>query len=288
LSRSTCVAAISRKSVFTGRGLPIRSTSPSWIARSSADLVEKQRAAGRELEFADLLADGAGERALLVAEEHALHQLAGDCREVHGDERPVRPLRPAVNQAGEQLLACAALAQDEHRGRQFRNPLDEVENPARIGAGPGHELAVGRLVDFRLKPQHLPIQILPLERMRDQRSDLLAASVLGDEVECAELHRVHRRPDVRGGRRHDDLGAREVLAQDPEQLEAGDSGLPHVHERDVDLFARQQRERPFSARGAQDAVVLPHRVVKRLAARFVLVDDEQVLLACGHRGHGRP
>ena len=44
------------------------------LERDVADLVEKQRAAVRQLEAADPLRDRAGERAALVAEELALQQ----------------------------------------------------------------------------------------------------------------------------------------------------------------------------------------------------------------------
>ena len=83
-----------------------------------------------------------------------------------------------------------------------------------------------------------------------------------------------------------DFGAGIVLAEDAQQLEAGDARLAHVDQRDVHFVADQQRQRPFGARGAHDAVVLAQRVVERLARQFVRVDDEQGLLACGHRGLG--
>ena len=63
------------------------------VVAQVADLVEEQRAARGQLELAELLADGAGERALLVAEQRALDQLAGNRREVDGDERRVRRAR---------------------------------------------------------------------------------------------------------------------------------------------------------------------------------------------------
>ena len=62
--------------------------------------------------------------------------------------------------------------------------------PRVFGLGPGDELAVRGLVDLGLQPQHLAAEILPLERVRDQRADLVAPDVLGDEVERAELHRL--------------------------------------------------------------------------------------------------
>ena len=55
-----------------------------------ADLVEEQRAAAGQLELAELLADGAGERALLVPEQRALDQLLRNRGQVDGDERRAR------------------------------------------------------------------------------------------------------------------------------------------------------------------------------------------------------
>ena len=62
------------------------------LERDLADLVEEQRAAVGELEAADAVAQRAGERALLVAEELALEQLARDRRAVDADQRPVAAL----------------------------------------------------------------------------------------------------------------------------------------------------------------------------------------------------
>ena len=56
------------------------------LERQLADLVEEQRAAVGLLELADALVDGAGERALLVAEQDALDQVLGDGAAVDGDE----------------------------------------------------------------------------------------------------------------------------------------------------------------------------------------------------------
>ncbi len=62
------------------------------VERQLADLVEEQRAAVGLLELADALVDGAGERALLVAEQDALDQVLGDRAAVDDDER----LRPCA------------------------------------------------------------------------------------------------------------------------------------------------------------------------------------------------
>ena len=63
-----------------------------------------------------LRGDGAGERALLVAEQLALEQRRGNRGAVDGDERPVAARAQRVERAREQLLAGAALAAQQHRG----------------------------------------------------------------------------------------------------------------------------------------------------------------------------
>ena len=81
-----------------------------------ADLVEKQRAALGELEPAFLALLGAGEGALLVAEELRFDQAVGQRRAAHLDERLVRARRVVVDGVRDQLLAGARLAANEHRG----------------------------------------------------------------------------------------------------------------------------------------------------------------------------
>ena len=56
------------------------------VERQLADLVEEQRAPVGFEEFADAFLDGAGEGALLVAEQDALDQVLGDRAAIDGDE----------------------------------------------------------------------------------------------------------------------------------------------------------------------------------------------------------
>ena len=127
-----------------------------------ADLVEEQRAAGRQLELAELLLVRAGERAALVTEERALDQLVGDRRQVDRDERRVALPRLPVQQPREQLLARAALAEDQHRRRQLRDLVDEIDDVADLPAGPDEELALALFGDLRAERDHLAVEVLPL------------------------------------------------------------------------------------------------------------------------------
>ena len=84
------------------------------VERHVADLVEEQRAAARLLELARHRPVGAGEGALLVAEELALDQVPRDRRHVDRDERPGLAQAVVVQRPRHQLLAGAALAGDHH------------------------------------------------------------------------------------------------------------------------------------------------------------------------------
>ena len=81
------------------------------------------------LEAARLLAHGAGERALLVAEQLALEQVLGQRAAVHLDPRPGRAAAREVDRAREQVLAGAALAAQQHGrigGRHLARQLERL------------------------------------------------------------------------------------------------------------------------------------------------------------------
>src|SRR4030095_5039908 len=72
-----------------------------------ADLVEEERAPARLFELPCPVNDGAGKRALHVAEQLTLDQLARDSCAVHLDERLVRSRRLPMDRASNELLAGA-------------------------------------------------------------------------------------------------------------------------------------------------------------------------------------
>ncbi len=91
--------------------------------RQLPDLVEKQGAAVRELEFPRFAIRCPGERALLVAKELRFQKVLGDCRAVDGDKWAVGPLAQRVERTGKQLLASAAFSLEQHRGVGSSRPL---------------------------------------------------------------------------------------------------------------------------------------------------------------------
>ena len=134
-----------RTSTFTGLRPPTASTAPSCSARSnltwaasgsSRDFVEKQRAAGGFDELAGVAFGGAGEGALLVAEQDRLHEIVGDRAAIDGDERFRLALAAAVDGAGEQFLADAGFALDQHRDGRGRGLLRRAHHARhRLAAG---------------------------------------------------------------------------------------------------------------------------------------------------------
>src|SRR5262249_39930211 len=92
------------------------------------DLVEEDGAALGLLEDAAVLPDGAGERALLVAEERRLDEVLRDRAAVEDDERLALAARGVVDPVGDELLAGAGLAGDHHRELRRRDLLQRRED----------------------------------------------------------------------------------------------------------------------------------------------------------------
>ena len=98
--------------------------------RQGPELVEEQGPAIGLLEPAVAGLGRAGEAARLVAEQLRLDQIFRQRRAVHHDQRPRPAGRQMVEPLGDQLLAGAALADDQHRPVERRGaarPLDRVE-----------------------------------------------------------------------------------------------------------------------------------------------------------------
>ena len=83
---------------------------------------------------------------------------------------------------------------------------------------------------------------------------------------------------------HDDLGQREVLADDLQQLDAAEPRLPHVGDQDVDFLALHQRQPGLGRRRADHPEIAPQGLRQPLARLILRVDDENGLAAGRHGG----
>ena len=158
-----------------------------------ADLVEKQRAAVGELELAAPIRGGAGERPLDVAEQLALDQLFRNRGAVHLDERPGPPAAHRVNAPGDELLAGAVLAVDQHPtvGRRCHGHLlAQLRHRVALAHHPQPAIDVGsQCAILGFEP--------PLtDGVADDEDGLLERERLFDEIVRAQFDRAHRRFDV--------------------------------------------------------------------------------------------
>src|SRR5260370_27069883 len=109
------------------------------LERQIADLVEEDRAAMRGFEPPDAALAGAGEGALLMAEELGSDEAGRQRRAVDGDEGPFAIGRALMDRAGNQLLAGAALAGDQHRRVGRAELADLIIDPLHARAVAYHE-----------------------------------------------------------------------------------------------------------------------------------------------------
>ena len=241
-----------------------------------ADLVEEHGPPVGQFEIPRLaLARRAGEGAGHVAEHLGFGQGLGDAAAIHLEKDLVLAVAPAVGQPGEDVLAHAGLAQDEHRGVRGRDGQQHVHHflhgragvHGREGLAPlvgdvGHLLV--EMVDELALLLHLVVEprdhgdVADKGHHQAQRPALVEDGKAGEDQLLAVLQLLHV---GRGLARADDLGIEDpveyaVLHQGPDLL-ALDVLLPEarqllVHAVDAQGDARNVRNEHPVRQGVQD------------------------------------
>ena len=86
------------------------------VQRHLANFIEKNCSAMRQFKFSwPATLARAGECAVLIAEQLALHQVARQCAAIDRDKRSVRPVACLVDRLRDHFFAGAAFALDQHR-----------------------------------------------------------------------------------------------------------------------------------------------------------------------------
>ena len=215
-----------------------------------------------------------------MSEERALDELVGDGRHVHRDERRLAAPRLLVEEPRQELLARAALAENQHGRRKLRDLVHEFDDLADLLARPDVELAVALFGHLRAERHDLAIQILPFARVPHQRAELVVVEILRDVVVGAVLHRLHGSFDLVDGRDHDALDQAVVLLDDAEDVEAADAGQANVLQHHVDFLLAERREGGLAARHGQNPIVSPEDGRNRVPHALIVVADQD-------RFHGR-
>ena len=111
------------------------------------------------LEPARPVLERAGERAFDVAEELALVKLPGNGSAIDADQRPLAAPAVLVNFAGDQFLARAGFAQDQHRGVGSRHHFHLAQQPLQGRALADHFAQRLGFLDLLLKKRVLQFQM---------------------------------------------------------------------------------------------------------------------------------
>jgi hypothetical protein len=98
----------------------------------------------------------------------------------------------------------------------------------------------------------------------------------------AELDGLDRAVDVGRCRGHDDFDEREILANDLQQVEAAEAGLPHIGEQHVHILALHQRQAGLCGCGANHAVIAAQCLGEAFAGLVVRIDYQHGLAARRH------
>src|SRR5712692_6682202 len=246
------------------------------VHRHLDDLVEQERAAVGLFQEAGLVGGGAGEGALRVAEELRLDEIPGQRRAVDLDPRPLAARAALVQRVRDQLLAGAALADDQHVGVGLgdrRHRLHHAPHPGRLP----EDLAVGDLLDEpAAEVGVLGGEPAMLEGVLDEAEQLVGIERLLEDVERAgALRRLHRLAHRAVGRDDDDLERRVApleLAREPDAVAVRQH---EVEDRDVGLRLRDARERlPHARRGADRVALGLQRQAEAVGDRFLVVHHQ--------------
>ena len=169
--------------------------------RHLADFVEEHGALVGLLEQAALLLARVGERAALVAEQLRFEQRLGQRRARDVQERPRRAAAQVMNDLGDQVLARAALARDQHGRRRARRDLahELLHALHRLGFADDRRDAERPRERIAQRPQ-FAAQPRRLERARHAQRDVVEVERLRRVVERAGLHRLDDRLDAACGR----------------------------------------------------------------------------------------
>src|SRR5207237_3872648 len=132
------------------------------------NLVEKQRAAVRELEDAGAPIVRAGERALLVPEDLALEQRLRNRGAIDRDERKRRSLAQLVNRLRDELLAGSRFAPDQHRCVGRRRLFDDAIDASNAGAVADDPPEAPLLAKLAAEVLHLAQRLLTFDRFLQQ------------------------------------------------------------------------------------------------------------------------
>ena len=221
---------------------------------------------------------GAGEGALLVTEQDRFHQIVRDRAAIDRDERLRLALAAAVDGAGEQFLADAGFALDQHRNGRSRGLLRGAQH-ARHGLAAGDDVGEGQPA-FAAVPDalQLALQRAGVQRIAQRNLQPLDADRLDHEILGAGAHRRHHIVDAAMGGLHDDGDVEAGFANFGQHAHAVEAGHDQIEHHGIDrrrVGAGQHGDRGVAAIDHDGLIAaFLHHVLDQAALHGVVVGDQ--------------
>ena len=253
------------------------------LERHVADFIQKKSSAIALLEPAGPLSDGAGERALFMAEELALEQLLRDRGAIDGHKAFVRALRIVVHRPRDEFLSRTALACDHHWRVRHGDASDHFEY-LRHRFGFSHKRIL-MFIDGELwfrggRRFHLR---LGAESSVHHGFEGEGEALFADKIKGSQSHGFDHRLGGAEGACEDDDRVRGALADSTQQLHSAEWRQVRLCHQDVRLFAHEDAVGLLRIRGCDDFGFRRRELmgcpIKKVRVR---VCDEDELLS----GHG--
>ena len=205
------------------------------VERQLADLVEEDGRAVGILEAADMAVEGAGEGALLMAEQDRFDEIGGDGAAIDGVELLLAARAGGVDRLGDDLLARAALALDQHRDAGAGGLGGDGERGAELGRRADDLLEAQRLADLLGERPQLARRLAAVGGGVERGEQPVGRERLDDEIAGAGAHRVDRDMDVVLGGEDEQGQIGPERADAADQLDALLAGQPVIEQDRVEL-----------------------------------------------------
>jgi len=243
--------------------------------RDVGQFVEEDGAAVRQRQQARLRLCRARERAFDVAKEFALDEIRIERGDVNREEGPLAPRAVAMHGAGDQLLARAALAGDEHARLARRHQRDPLEHHLHGGTGADHLFR--RLDAFLRRLTRRLLKRPALEGAGDGVERLIEIKRLGEIVERAPFDRPHRGRKIAERRHDNDRRIARQLFELGERRQSVEARQTHVEHDGVGRLLLGQTKRFLRRRNDGDLMPeLRERLLERPADGFLVIDNQEV------------
>ena len=185
-----------------------------------SDFVQKQGSASGHFEHSLLVDHGAGERTLDVPEHFAFQKIFAQRIAVHGHEGLVLAQAVVVDRARNQFLPGSALAGQHDRAVRGRALCDQPIHVLHLRTRADDVLEAVLGAHLAAQLDVLLQQLPPFQRAFDHQLEFVRIKRLGQIVESAQLHRLHRGLYLRQAGDHDDVDIRVRFLHPAEHFQA--------------------------------------------------------------------